>query len=84
MSADKFFAGFIVGGVMGALTGILLAPASGEKTRKNISKQANEAVSKAESSIKDMQSHADDIIDELQKKGDELLTKVQAAIPSNN
>ena len=33
MSADKFFAGFIVGGALGALAGILLAPQSGEETR---------------------------------------------------
>ncbi|MDD3419284.1 MAG: YtxH domain-containing protein [Candidatus Gastranaerophilales bacterium] len=84
MSADKFFAGFIVGGALGALAGILLAPSSGEVTRKNISKKTNEVRSKAESSMKDIQSKTEVMVDEIQKKGDELLHKVQSLIPSNN
>ena len=32
MSATKFLAGFIVGGAIGAIAGILLAPKSGEET----------------------------------------------------
>ena len=33
MSATKFLAGFIVGGAIGAIAGVLLAPKSGEETR---------------------------------------------------
>lgn len=33
MSAGKFLAGFIVGGMVGSIIGLLLAPQSGEETR---------------------------------------------------
>ena len=42
MSAGKFIAGFIVGGAVGAVIGILLAPQSGEETRAAIGKTTKE------------------------------------------
>ena len=41
MSAPKFLAGFIVGGAIGAIAGILLAPKSGEETRQLIADTTN-------------------------------------------
>lgn len=84
MSIDRLFAGFIVGGALGALAGILLAPSSGEKTRKEITKKTSKVLSQAESSAKDIQAKTEHIVDEIQKKGDELLQKVQTLLPSNN
>lgn len=84
MSADRFFAGFIVGGALGALAGILLAPTSGEETRKLISEKSSEVKSKAEESIHDIKSRTETIVDEIQQKGDELLNKVQSLLPSSN
>ena len=43
MSAGKFIAGFIVGGAVGAVIGILLAPQSGEETREQIGNKTKEA-----------------------------------------
>lgn len=83
MSADKFFAGFIVGGALGALAGILLAPTSGEETRKLISEKTSEVKGKAGESIHDIKSKTETIVDEIQQKGDELLNKVQSLLPSN-
>lgn len=84
MSADKFFAGFIVGGAIGALTGILLAPSSGEETRKVIMDRTQEVRSKAESSIQEIQTKAESVVDEIQQKGDDLLNKIQDLLPSSN
>lgn len=84
MSIDRLFAGFIVGGALGALAGILLAPSSGEQTRKELTKKTSRVISKAESSAKDIQAKTEHIVDEIQKKGDELLQKVQTLLPSNN
>ena len=83
MSAERFFAGFIVGGALGAIAGILLAPTSGEETRKLISERSSEVRGKAESSIHDIQLRTETIVDEIQQKGDELLHKVQSLLPSN-
>ena len=46
MSAGKFIAGFIVGGTVGAIIGILLAPQSGEETREAIGNKTKEAYEK--------------------------------------
>ena len=56
MSATKFLAGFIVGGAIGALTGILLAPKSGEETRKMIADSTKDAINRANETVKEIQS----------------------------
>ena len=42
MSVGKFLAGFTIGAALGAITGILLAPKSGEETREMLSDTAKE------------------------------------------
>ena len=76
MSVTRFLAGFIVGGAIGAITGILLAPKSGEETRAMLADSAKEAMEKA----KEIQSKADDVVSDLQKKGDEIKEKLQGLI----
>ena len=56
MSAGKFIAGFIVGGAIGAVAGILLAPKSGEETRNEIANGAKEMLRKADETAKQIQS----------------------------
>ena len=46
MSVSKFLAGFVVGGAIGAIAGILLAPKSGEETRKILADTAQDMVRK--------------------------------------
>lgn len=80
MSVGKFFAGFIVGGLVGGVMGILLAPNSGEETRKLLGETSDDIYKNTESSIKEIQSKANVVIDDIHKKGDELLEKVQGLI----
>ena len=54
MSAGKFLAGFIVGGAVGAIAGLLLAPKSGEETRAMIAKTSSEIYDKTEDSLKEI------------------------------
>jgi gas vesicle protein len=42
MSLGKFLAGFAVGGAIGAIAGILLAPKSGEETRQMLADSAKD------------------------------------------
>lgn len=77
MSAGKFIAGFVVGGAIGAIAGILLAPKSGEETRKMIADSAQDLVKRADETAKQIQSKADDAVTELQKRGEEIKTKLQ-------
>lgn len=80
MSAGKFLAGFLVGGAIGAVAGILLAPKSGEETRKLLADGAKDALSKADETVKQIQSKADDVVSDMQKKGEEIKEKLQDLI----
>jgi len=80
MSVGKFFAGFIIGGCVGGVIGVLLAPRSGEETRQMLAENSSELYKNAESSIKEIQGKADYVMEEIQKKGDDLLKKVQDVI----
>ena len=80
MSTGKFLAGFLIGGAVGAIAGILLAPKSGEETRADIAKTSKELYSKAENSVKDIQAKADDVISDIQQKGEDIINKVQTFI----
>ena len=76
MSATKFLAGFIVGGAIGAIAGVLLAPKSGEETRALIADSAKDAVRRADETVKEIQSKADDVVSDMQRKGDEIKEKL--------
>lgn len=77
MSASKFLAGFIVGGAIGAIAGILLAPKSGKETRELLANSAKEAASKADETVKEIQTKADNVVEEMQRKGEEIREKLQ-------
>ena len=80
MSATKFLAGFLVGGAIGAVAGILLAPKSGEETRAMIADTAKDVAKRADATAKEIQAKADDVVSDMQKKGDEIKEKLQNLI----
>ena len=80
MSAGKFLAGFIVGGALGAVAGILLAPKSGEETRSMLADGAKDALKRADETVKEIRSKADDVVSDMQKKGEEIKEKLQDLI----
>ena len=51
MSVGKFLAGFAIGAAIGAVTGILLAPKSGEETREQLGKMASELADKTDETV---------------------------------
>ena len=80
MSAGKFLAGFVVGGALGALAGILLAPQSGEETREILSDASKDVAKKTDKTVKDIQEKADAVVSDLQQKSDEIMEKINALI----
>lgn len=80
MSAGKFLAGFIVGGALGAVAGILLAPQSGEETREMLNDASQDVIKKTDKTVKEIQDKADVVVSDLQKKGDEIMDKIQSLI----
>ncbi|MBR1943281.1 YtxH domain-containing protein [bacterium] len=77
MSVGKFLVGFTIGAALGAVTGILLAPKSGEETREMLSDTAKDILDKTDAKVKDIQDKAEAVVSELQKKGDEIVGNIQ-------
>lgn len=80
MSVGKFLAGFIVGGTLGAIAGVLLAPQSGEETRELLCDASKDAIQKTDKTVKEIQDKADMVVSDLQQKGDEIMEKIQCLI----
>lgn len=80
MSTGKFLAGFLVGGALGAIAGLLLAPQSGEESREMLCDVSKDVVKKTDRTVKDIQDKADSAVSEMQKKGDEIMAKIQSLI----
>jgi gas vesicle protein len=72
MESNKVVLGVLAGVAVGALAGILFAPAKGIKTRKRI-------VSKARSYTDELQSKIEDLVDDVSEQYDTLLLDVQNA-----
>ena len=77
MSVGKFLVGFAIGAAVGAVTGILLAPKSGEETREMLADTAKDIMHKTDEKVKDIQDKAEAVVSELQKKGDEIVGNIQ-------
>lgn len=80
MTLCKFLAGFVVGGTLGAVAGILLAPRSGEETRDLLNDTSRDIVRKTDKTVKEIQEKADSVVSDLQHRGDEIMEKIQCLI----
>jgi gas vesicle protein len=81
-----FVAGFLIGGLVGAATALLMAPQSGEETRAIIQEKsielkdaattaAEDAIARAEAAAADARAYAD----EMRVKAEEAIAKIQQA-----
>ena len=67
-----FLIGFIVGGLTGAVSALLLAPQSGEETRTFIKEKAVEISDKAAETVEDSYEKAEIAAEEARKRFEEL------------
>lgn len=86
-----FLAGFFLGGLVGAVASLLLAPQSGEETRTVIRDRSIELKDKAVQSAEDVRiraeqlstearTKAEDLAQQAKVKSDELITKGQQVL----
>ena len=78
--AASFFTGFLIGGLIGAATALILAPQSGEETRSQIRDRSIELKDKAETTYADLQKKVEATVADLREKVDELSVRVDEVI----
>jgi gas vesicle protein len=72
-----FLVGFIVGGLTGAVVALLFAPQSGEETRALIKDKSIELRDKAQQSAEEALARAEQVAQEARARADELAKQVK-------
>jgi len=72
-----FLVGFVVGGLTGAVVALLFAPQSGEETRALIKDKSIELRDKAQQSAEDALARAESLAAETRARADELAKQVR-------
>jgi gas vesicle protein len=72
-----FLIGFVIGGLTGAITALLLAPQSGEETREVIKERAIELRDKASETVNTTYAEAEKAANEALRRAEELLEKAK-------
>lgn len=75
-----FIFGFVVGGIIGAGTALLLAPAKGEETRQMIGQKFNEAVAEGKNEMETVRDVVRQEVQKLSKKKDALKDAVDKGV----
>ncbi|MGV8027071.1 MAG: YtxH domain-containing protein [Anaerolineaceae bacterium] len=77
----SFLSGAIIGGITGAVVALLLAPQSGDETRKQIKDKSIELHDKAASYADEMLAQTEKVVDEVSSKTNEFIdtTKKRAS-----
>jgi gas vesicle protein len=66
------FMGFLIGGVLGALAGILFAPKSGKELRSELKEKGSEVLKEGKEIYADASTKAKEIIEEAKHQAEEL------------
>ena len=75
-SGPSFFTGLLMGGIIGAVLGLLFAPQSGEKTREQLQGKVDEFVSLGRSAWEEGKEAATEKSEELKAKLDQTRHKL--------
>jgi gas vesicle protein len=66
-----FLAGFILGGLVGAAVAMILAPSSGQETRKQLTDRGLELRGRAEEKIEEARKRAEQAAEEARKRAEQ-------------
>ena len=75
-----FLAGFVLGGLAGAVTALLLAPQSGEETRTQIHDKSIELKDKAAVTAEEYRVRADEFSKQAKERADEYIASTQEVL----
>lgn len=65
----------VAGGIVGAGLALLWAPQSGQRTRRDISRYAKRAKTRADEAVEDITTNINDLVETIGEKTDELVEK---------
>ena len=68
-----FFAGVLIGGLVGAAVALLMAPQSGEETRKQITKTSEEFRDRAQDVMEDARERAEATIADSRRRAERII-----------
>lgn len=80
MSSGRFLEGFIVGGVLGYLFGILSAPKAGRELRGDIAHGSDEMYRQASDSLTSFKDRAGETLDDYKQRSEEAIKKASKNI----
>lgn len=72
-----FFAGVIIGGLVGAATALLLAPQSGEETRRQLTRSGADIRDKAQDSLEDARERAEATIADARRRAERIIEEAR-------
>lgn len=73
----SFLAGFVIGGLVGAATALILAPQSGEETRQQVASKSRDLRSTSEERLQQYRKRADNIVADTRGRMQETGGRVQ-------
>jgi gas vesicle protein len=79
-SGLEFFAGFVIGGLVGAAVALILAPQSGEETRAQIRERGIELKARAGELAVEARQRAEELSEEARKKAEELSVETRKKV----
>ncbi len=74
---NTFMKGLLIGGVIGAVAGLFLAPKSGKELREDLSRKGAETLDEAKHYYSDTSSKAKAILDDALHRAEELKREAQ-------
>lgn len=75
-----FLAGFLVGGITGAVVALLFAPQSGAETRAQLQEKSIELRERAAAEAQELKSKAEKVAAEAKARGQQALESVRKAV----
>lgn len=79
---NSFLSGLITGGILGCIAGLLFAPKSGKRFRKDISDMGSDLLDDANHLIEDAKEKASDLMSDAKSKADDLLKDAKKRVDS--
>lgn len=75
-----FLAGFVIGGLVGAATALILAPRSGQETRSTLAEHSSEWRNLGSQRLGDVRERANTVLTETRSRAHDASTQIQERI----